>query len=335
MRRRIIFLVVISLVLISLIAMAQQKLDRVTKVDGSSVTGHLDSVDETSVRVNGTAVPRSDVKAILFAGARPTTDVTQSSSNTQPQETELTDLVVKSVGGSSYGHVSGVSENEVIQNGNHLSRTAVATIQFNVRRPGQVVTTPTPSPSASPSPSPSPSASTGAGEGGSGDQGSSGKGNEPTSGGGATGSGSRPEPEKTLPPWFGNPSKDWCPDRDWESVMISQSGNLTGETKNGVSQAKCFVDIYVCGHTIHKEFGPVDNAPHACEQFGTPSSAVGLDGKQFVCCSRLKESKSKPGKHCDGTKDLDCDGVPDDQDDYPLDPNCSDRTRGCHVKKSN
>jgi hypothetical protein len=58
--------------LIALIAVAQTKRDRVVKRDGSSVTGHVKSVDETNVSLDGSAIPRSEVKAILFAGTKST-----------------------------------------------------------------------------------------------------------------------------------------------------------------------------------------------------------------------------------------------------------------------
>src|SRR6266705_4436876 len=80
---------------IGFIGLAQPRSDRVIKRNGSSVTGHLDSVDETNVTVNGHAIPRSEVKAILFAGTKTTAGPAQSSSNTSG--TNLTDLGEKRV----------------------------------------------------------------------------------------------------------------------------------------------------------------------------------------------------------------------------------------------
>jgi hypothetical protein len=112
------------------------------------------------VLLDGNAIPRSEVKAILFAGTKTTTGPAQSSSNTQPSGTNLTDLVVKRIGGSSYGHVSQVTNSLVVQDGSQIPRGRVASIQFNVNNPGQVITiSPSPSPSPSGSVSPSPSAS--------------------------------------------------------------------------------------------------------------------------------------------------------------------------------
>lgn len=177
MHSRIPLLLMVS-ALLSLLGfgvLAQKATDRVIKRDGSSVTGHLDSVDEVNVTIDGNAIPRSDVKAIVFAGTKMTSGPAQSSSNTQPSGTNQTDLVVKRIGGSSYGHVSQVTKSVVIQNGTQLSRTSVASIAFNVNNPGQIITitpepSPSPSPGASPSPnasaSPSPSPSPGSGGGG-------------------------------------------------------------------------------------------------------------------------------------------------------------------------
>jgi hypothetical protein len=143
----------IAVVMVGLLAAAQQKADRIIKIDGTSITGQVDSVDETNVIVDGRSIARSDVSAILFAGA-------QRSSSSSQSGTVRTDLVVKRFGGSSYGHVSQVTGGVVVQNGKALPRSTVASIAFNVSSPGNVITvipSPSPSPHASPSPTPSPS----------------------------------------------------------------------------------------------------------------------------------------------------------------------------------
>jgi hypothetical protein len=99
----------------------------------------------------------------------------------------------------------------------------------------------------------------------------------------------------------------------------------------------CWITYFICGEFVKRTFGPVNNdEPHACVPY-REQVFPGLD-KLFVCCSRLRETKDKgqardpKGNPCDLETDLDCDGVPNKDDDYPGDPNCSSHDDKCAAK---
>lgn len=141
----------IAMGLVALLATAQPGTDRVIKIDGARISGHVVSVNETTVVVNVQRIARAGVKAIVFAGTTDSVPAEQSGTN-------RTDLVVTRIGSSSYGHVSQVNRLLVVQNGVEIPRGAVAVIAFNVSNPGNVINV-IPSPSPSPRPSPSPATS--------------------------------------------------------------------------------------------------------------------------------------------------------------------------------
>lgn len=155
MKRKAIVLTAVSAIgMVWLFATAQQKSDQVIKNDGTSITGHVNSVDQTTVVVDGHNIARAEVRAIVFAGGAFSTRQRQSGS---------TDLVVKRAGGSSYGHVRKVTGLVVVQNDLEIPRSTVAIIAFNVpSNVIDVIPSPSPSPRPSPSPSPSPGSTQGA-----------------------------------------------------------------------------------------------------------------------------------------------------------------------------
>src|SRR6476659_3340349 len=102
--------ILVAAVGVGLLAVAQQKPDRIIKIGGTAVSGHLDSVDESNVTVDGRGIARSEVKAILFAGSK-------GLPPSGPSGSGPTDLVVRRLGSSSFGHVSQVTDRFVVQNG--------------------------------------------------------------------------------------------------------------------------------------------------------------------------------------------------------------------------
>lgn len=95
-----------------------------------------------------------------------------------------------------------------------------------------------------------------------------------------------PRVPRRLPPWLSKTSTDdSC--RTWSTVRIAKG------------------TVFACGIPVHV--------------YKSDAEAKESAGDIFVCCTQVRASAGKPD--CDGTKDIDCDGVPNAQDDYPFDPN--------------
>lgn len=319
MKLIILSIVAASLILIALIALAQNSQDQVIKLDGTSVTGHLDAVDETSVIINNNAIARSQVKTIVFSGAT----VSQNSPGTpiDSNQTNLTDAVVKRLDGISYGHVSQVTADIVVQNGNDLPRAAVLSIAFNVKFPGVIITViplPSPSPDASASPTPSPSPSPGSDT--SADEGGSSKGQPTPGSGGSTGPTGvdRTKTDRPPPPWLGD-----CGDKSEDIETVFNSCDYEGKyTESGPpGKLRCTLVVHYCGGQFRRDkIVPANNGDQAMQQL---REELGV-GKTKICCDKLRQARQSK-KPCDPGIDLDCDGVPNQDDDFPFDPNRSRR----------
>jgi hypothetical protein len=82
------------------------------------------------------------------------------------------------------------------------------------------------------------------------------------------------------------------------------------------------VTVWYCTGLLYRH-KVVEKRPHTdvCEQFFQEVGASLGDGTK-ICCDLLEQAR-KSKKPCDPGIDLDCDGVPNQYDDFPFDPNCS------------
>jgi hypothetical protein len=272
--------------------------DRVVKRDGHSIYGHLDSVGATDVVIGGQSVPRAEVRYIVFSGASTPRPPKANDSQAQSGGPKA-DVVTLRDGRRTQGKVTRVTDRLVVQGTTRYERAKVAVIEFDADAGKVLPAEPSPSASPSPSPTPSPTPTPNQSATENGNDNSSTGGN-PAGGGGGS-----------VPPWLSkNPDKQSCPG-GWGTIRVG-----------GISCFKnCSVTIWVCGRAVKVLRWTPPGGPQNSDDV---SDYLGLNAGNFVCCSRLRESKKNPVP-CDGTKDLDCDGVPDDQDDYPTDPTRSKR----------
>ena len=304
MRSARILLGVISLCVAALVTFGlawQGGTDHVVKRDGHRIYGHLNSVDATSVVIDNQSIPRAVVRYIIFSGAstpRPT-----KADNTQGQsDGSRTDIVTLRSGKRTLGAVTKVTSKLVVQGMIQYQRAEVAVIEFDADASTAKTLTaePNPSPYATPSPTPSPGQTP--------NEGATLNSNDNSSGGNSSSSGG----DSSLPPWLSKSRNKSSCAGGWGTIHIG-----------GISCFKnCSVTISVCGHAIKVLKWTPPDGPENDEEV---SQYLGLNSGNFVCCSKLRESK-KSLIPCDGTKDLDCDGVPDDKDDYPTDPTRSKRS---------
>ncbi len=179
--------------------------------------------------------------------------------------------------------------------------------------------TPTPTPTPSLSPSPSPSSEEG-GEGANEGGGSEG-GNQPTGGGGKA----TPSPyggtstPRSQPPWFGE-----CNGKNERSDKVNvelREGHFVGPPTKQGQKVACRAVAFFCGQRIIKEQVVSKNKPGACDQVkGELDDMLGTGTS--ICCDEFRKAKGTH-KPCDPGIDIDCDGVPNQDDDYPFDPNRS------------
>ena len=111
----------------------------------------------------------------------------------------------------------------------------------------------------------------------------------------------QPGKKKSLPPWFDVKN---CKNNDRAEKCFW----------TGVAPQSCNITVCVCGYSIDKIFDEV------CTD-GLWDSLVPKEGLH-ICCDKFKEGQ-RTHQPCDPTKDFDCDGVPNDKDRYPFDPNRS------------
>ena len=131
---RILFVIFAAICIASLLgleALAQTGRDRVFERDGSRLYGQLNSVDATHIGLSGKIIERSQVKMIVFTGGTVPIPAQSLASGAS-----TTDSVIMRDGSRSYGKVSLVTANSVVQNGAQLRRTDVEVIEFDVSSPG-------------------------------------------------------------------------------------------------------------------------------------------------------------------------------------------------------
>jgi hypothetical protein len=133
------------------------------------------------------------------------------------------------------------------------------------------------------------------------------------------------------PPWIGD-----CGD---EEGTIKEGFNGCWHEKYGpkgpLPTLRCRVVVSYCkGKTMTKE---KDTAPGESEADGIRQlkAALGV-GKTKICCDKLAQGRGTK-KPCDPSMDLDCDNVPNQDDDFPWDGNCSSWRASCadSYKKKN
>ncbi len=89
------------------------------------------------------------------------------------------------------------------------------------------------------------------------------------------------------------------------------------EDRSDTKHVTCHEKIFTCQGWVEKPVvitpGNGEDCPDKYAYFGVPpDTPINLD------CNKFEEAR-KTHQPCDPTNDFDCDGVPDDQDDYPLD----------------
>jgi hypothetical protein len=83
------------------------------------------------------------------------------------------------------------------------------------------------------------------------------------------------------------------------------------------SKTICTLTIWICGDHFSRTT-IVDRSQATCP----PSYQSSSVPSRLVCCQAWSLAKHRPGKGlCNPTVDADCDGIPNDKDDEPLNPN--------------
>src|SRR5260370_32896531 len=135
----------------------------------------------------------------------------------------------------------------------------------------------------------------------------------------------KPSKSKPLPPWF-------CAKMDPYHNCVPISVYNQGGPMKDLTDKKhvtCHEKVFICDWTEK----PVIITPENHEACPNPFAYFGISPTVpvLIDCQKFNEAK-RTHKPCDPTDDWDCDGVPNEQDAYPFDPNRSKDCPPCDEK---
>jgi len=140
--------------------------------------------------------------------------------------------------------------------------------------------------------------------------------------------------QRTVPPWLkANPNCRYTgsihPGTSGGSpYRHDDRGKITGSLPSG--QVTCNLTYYICGDSFFKsKIINVDKGEHCPDSLSYKAIP-----NQTVCCDAWAEA-NRTKMPCDPVVDSDCDGVPNQVDDFPVDPSKTSTTDGSETSPTN
>ncbi len=133
---------------------------------------------------------------------------------------------------------------------------------------------------------------------------------DPPRGGGGTSA-------RAQPPWFGPSSQCETVATTATSWGVAYAYDAKGKSVGSLPEGKvtCGLNFEICGDYFFKQ-KVIETGRETCPESLHFSSVP----PTYVCCAEWNNAKQSRNP-CDPLLDADCDGVPNDVDDRPLDPN--------------